>query len=64
MSEDIILFISFGVVTFLLSTLSIIPIVWIALRQERIDGVVVGTSILISGCVVTAILVTAYLTYF
>ena len=63
MSEDIILFISFGVVTFLLSTLSIIPIVWIALRQERIDGVVVGTSILISGCVVTAVLVVAYLTY-
>ena len=64
MSEDIILFISFGVVTFLLSTLSIIPMVWIVSRQERINGVVVGTSILISGCVVTAILVTAYLTYF
>ena len=64
MSEDIILFISFGVVTFLLSTLSIIPMVWIVSRQERINGVVVGTSILISGCIVTAILVTAYLTYF
>ena len=64
MSEDIILFISFGVVTFLLSTLSIIPMVWIASRQERINGVVVGTSILISGCIVTAILVAAYLTYF
>ena len=63
MSEDIILFIFFGVVTFLLSTLSLIPMVWIVSRQERINGVVISTSILISGCVVTTVLVVAYLTY-